>query len=425
MAPLLGCIADDFTGATDVASALVSQGLRTVQVLGVSDADDAPVYADAIVIALKTRTAPVDEAVRLSLAALRWLQRAGCGKIFFKYCSTFDSTSHGNIGPVAEAMMTALATGFTVACPAFPRNRRSIYAGYLFVGGVLLSESSMRNHPLTPMTDANLVRVLAAQAARPVGLIDIAAVKAGVAAVKVRMQELAAAGHGFAIADAIDDADLEILGDACMDLPFATGSSGLAAGIGAALRRRGFGVGRDAAAALPSVPGRRAVVSGSCSEATNRQVARMSERHPALALDLGGIEILSSVDAAMDWAAQQPVDQPILIYSTADPAKVKAIQARFGVERSSRLIETALAKIARRLVTDLGVRQMITAGGETSGAIVEALGVKRLRIGGEIDPGVPWTVAEDAPKPGALALALKSGNFGTDDFFLKAWNSLG
>jgi uncharacterized protein YgbK (DUF1537 family) len=424
MPPLLGCIADDFTGATDVASALVSQGLRTVQILGIPTGVP-PTEAEAVVVALKTRTAPVDDAVRQSLAALDWLRDASCARIFFKYCSTFDSTPAGNIGPVAEAMMKALGATFTIACPAFPRNRRAIYAGYLFVGGVLLSESSMRNHPLTPMTDANLVRVLSAQTTRPVGLIDVAAIRGGVAAIKARMQALDEAGYGFAIADAIDDVDLDVLGDACAGLPLVTGASGLAGGIATALRKRGLGVGRDAASALPQLGGRQAVISGSCSEATNRQVARMAARHPTLSLDLGQIEDPSLVDAVVDWAARQPADEPILIYSTAEPAKVKAVQARLGIDRSSRLIETALAKIGRILVSELGVRRLIVAGGETSGAVVEALGIKSLRIGGEIDPGVPWTIAESATGRGALALALKSGNFGSDDFFLKAWNALG
>jgi uncharacterized protein YgbK (DUF1537 family) len=422
--PFLGCIADDFTGATDLASALVSQGLRTIQTIGVPSEQTPIGDVDAVVVALKTRTAPVDEAIALSLAGVRSLQHNGCAQIYFKYCSTFDSTAGGNIGPVAEAIMKASNTSFTIACPAFPKNRRTIHQGYLFVDGVLLNESSMRHHPLTPMTDANLVRVLAAQTTRQVGHIDTAACGGEVGMVRARMEALDRDGYGFAVADATCDRDLDTLGEACLDMPVITGGSGLAAGLARALGRHLVAVDPSAAAALPAVARRRAVISGSCSQATNRQVAAMAARYPALGLDLDTIENPRLVEQAIHWASRQSSDQPLLIYSTADPAKVRAVQDRFGVESSSRLIEGALARIATDLVDRLGIRQLIVAGGETSGAVVEALGVRSLRIGGEIDPGVPWTVSDDRPERGPLALALKSGNFGSDDFFLKAWQSL-
>ena len=419
---LLGCIADDLTGATDVASALVKQGLRTVQMIGASHGDPPPADIDAVVIALKTRTSPVASAVEQSLTALEFLHKAGCRRFYFKYCSTFDSTPAGNIGPVAEALMDRLDVGFTLVCPAFPENGRTIYKGYLFVGDVLLSESGMRNHPLTPMTDANLMRVLAPQVKRKVGLIDFATVAQGPQAVRRQMQALANNSVGFGVADALANQDLETLGDACLDLALATGGSGLAWGLAGAMRRHGLLAAVAAADELPEAQGLRAVVSGSCSSATLGQVALMRERHPSFPIDLDALEGGHAAESALEWAAARIGKEPVLIYSTAAPSDVKAVQSRFGTKAST-LVETTLARIARGLVNDLGVGQLIVAGGETSGAVVEALAIERLRIGPEIDPGVPWTMAESGSGP-PLALALKSGNFGTEDFFLKAWGAL-
>ena len=216
MSALLGCIADDFTGGTDLAGMLVKAGMRTVQMIGVPTSP-VPDDVDAVVIALKSRTNPVEEAIAESLAALRWLQAAGCRQFYFKYCSTFDSTPKGNIGAVAEALMEALGTDFTIACPAFPANGRTIYKGHLFVGDLLLSDSGMRNHPLTPMTDASLVRVLQQQVHRKVGLVDAATVARGSTAVGDRFAELQREGCGFAIVDALSDRDLEAIGEACAD----------------------------------------------------------------------------------------------------------------------------------------------------------------------------------------------------------------
>jgi uncharacterized protein YgbK (DUF1537 family) len=427
MAILLGCIADDFTGGTDLAGMLVKAGMRTVQLIGVPagplpfDLD----AVDAVVIALKSRTSPPSEAVADSLAALRWLRQAGCRQFYFKYCSTFDSTPRGNIGPVTEALMEALDTGFTIACPAFPANGRTIYQGYLFVGGELLNESGMRHHPLTPMRDANLVRVLQQQVTGRVGLADAGVVGQGAVAIRARFAGLREQGFRFAVVDALSNGDLESIGAACADLPLVTGGSGIALGLPDNFRRRGLLQQHAAADALPAAGGARAVIAGSCSQATQRQVALMREQAPAFQVD--PLALASGEDvvgAALAWAADHVGQQPLLIYASAAPDAVKAVQARLGAERAGSLVEEALAAIAQGLVT-LGVRQLIVAGGETSGAVVKALGVSGLRIGPEIDPGVPWTSALQAdPDAAPLALALKSGNFGSDDFFVKAWSRL-
>ncbi len=424
MPALLGCIADDFTGGTDLAGMLVKAGMRTVQLIGVPD-EPLPDDVDAVVIALKSRTSPVDTAVAESLAALDWLRAAGCRQFYFKYCSTFDSTPRGNIGPVAEALMKALGTDFTIACPAFPANGRTIYKGYLFVGDVLLSESGMRHHPLTPMTDANLVRVLQHQVQGKVGLVEYATVGQGASAVGARFAALREQGMSLAIVDALSNNDLEEVGAACADLPLITGGSGIALGLPENFRRRGLLSRELVADALPATGGLRAVISGSCSVATQKQVALMRASAPSFNIEplrLARGENLAA--AALDWAVSRIGKEPVLVYATATPELVKQAQAELGVEQAGGLVENALAEVARGLV-QLGVGQLIVAGGETSGAVVKALGVSGLRIGPEIDPGVPWTTslhndAGDRP----LALALKSGNFGSDDFFLKAWSRL-
>jgi len=418
MAPVLGCIADDFTGGTDLAGMLVKHGLRTVQMIGVPQGPP-PEGVDAIVVALKSRTAPAAQAVEASLGALRWLRDAGCRQFYFKYCSTFDSTDRGNIGPVTDALMSALDTRFTIACPAFPENKRSVFKGYLFAGDVLLNESGMQHHPLTPMTDANLVRVLQRQTQRKVGLVSHETVAGGADAIKARFDGLQSAGVQIAIVDATSNDDLQRIGAACSDLPLVTAGSGIALGLPQNFRRRGWLTGHDPADHLPATGGLRAIVSGSCSLATQGQVATwIKAQRPAFSIDplrLAAGEAV--VPAALAWAAPLLPQGPVLIYATAAAEDVKAIQMQLGGQRAGHLVEDALATIARGLV-ELGVRQLIVAGGETSGAVVNALGVQGLRIGPEIDPGVPWTASLGASP---LALALKSGNFGTPDFFHKAW----
>lgn len=416
MTLLLGCIADDFTGATDLANNLVRAGMRVVQAIGVP-AGPVAADVDAVVVALKSRTIAPAEAVAQSLEALRWLQAQGARQIYFKYCSTFDSTPAGNIGPVTEALMAAIGTPFTIATPAFPDNQRTVFKGYLFVGDVLLNESGMRKHPLTPMTDANLVRVLQAQTQQRVGLIDHRSVAAGEAAIRARIAELQAEGVGVAIVDAVSNDDLLRLGPALRDLPLVTGGSGVALGLPA-----NFGLAPSPrSATLPAARGRQAIVSGSCSNATNAQVAEfIASGGAALALD--PLRIAAGEDVAgeaLAWARPLLDPGPVLVYSTARPEAVQAIQARVGVEEAGAMVERTIASIACGLV-EQGVRQLVVAGGETSGACVQALGISSLLIGPQIDPGVPWCHAASPLAPGGLHVTLKSGNFGTPDFFRKA-----
>ncbi len=427
----LGCIADDFTGATDLANNLVRAGMRVLQTNGVPRA---PLAADvdAIVVALKSRTIAPAEAVEQSLHALQWLQSAGAQQIYFKYCSTFDSwyggdgtDKRGNIGPVTEALMDALGTDFTVATPAFPDNGRTVFKGHLFVGDVLLSESSMKNHPLTPMQDANLVKVMQAQCRRKVGLIDYRAVAAGVDAVRARIGELRGQGVGIAIVDALSNEDLMRLGPALADLPLLTAGSGVAIAL-----PQNFGIQPSPrSATLPKAQGWQAVVSGSCSQATNAQVvAWKALGMPHLALDMQAVlgneaQHHATVQSVLAWAKPLLADGPVLVYSTADAQAVKTTQAGLGSQATGERVEQALSAIAKGLVA-LGVQQLVVAGGETSGACVQALGVEQMQIGTQIDPGVPWCYAQASAVGTKLHLALKSGNFGTEDFFTKAFKLL-
>ena len=416
--PLLGCIADDFTGATDLANTLVRNGMRTVQTIGVPVGT---VEADAVVVALKSRTISADDAVAQSLAALEWLRAQGCHQFVFKYCSTFDSTDAGNIGPVAEALLGALGSDFTIACPAFPENGRTIFRGHLFVGDALLNESGMEHHPLTPMTDANLVRVLQRQSQSKVGLLRHDTVGKGPEAVRARIDALRAEGVKLAIADAVSDADLFALGEGCAALPLITGGSGIALGLPENFRRAGLLPQRDNAAEVPAVDGPGVVLAGSASRATNGQVAHwIAQNRPALRIDPLRLARGEAVaDEALAFAASH--NEPVLIYATAQPEEVKAVQAELGVARAGELVEHALAAVAAGLKAR-GTRRFVVAGGETSGAVVQALGVQSPRIGRQIAPGVPATVTlGDDP----LALALKSGNFGGENFFDEALNALG
>lgn len=417
---VLGCIADDFTGATDLANNLVRSGMRVVQAMGVPPTG-LETQADAVVVALKSRTIPAKDAVAQSLEALRWLQSQGAQQIYFKYCSTFDSTPEGNIGPVTDALMRGLDTGFTIATPAFPDNKRTVFKGYLFAGDGLLNESGMQNHPLTPMTDPNLVRVLQAQTRHKVGLVDYQVIGRGTEAILARFEALKADGVGIAVVDALSNEDLMALGRALKGLPLVTAGSGVAIGLPG-----NFGIRADSTAAeLPAASGRQAVVSGSCSVTTHLQVMEFIRAgRPALAID--PLRIASGVDVcaeALAWAREQVDGGPVLIYSTAEPAAVREIQGLLGVEQAGAMVESAMARVARGLVA-MGVRQLVVAGGETSGACVQALGIAQMRIGAQIDPGVPWCFAASEAAPQGLHITLKSGNFGAPDFFLKAFSCL-
>ena len=417
MSVLLGCIADDFTGATDLANTLVKAGMRTVQLLGVPRSTLSLPDADCIIVALKSRSNPAPDAVAMSLSALDWLRQKGAQQFYFKYCSTFDSTDNGNIGPVADAMIDALGAGFTVFNPSFPTNKRTVYKGYLFVGDELLSESGMRHHPLTPMTDPSLVRVLQRQTPHKVGLVQFSTIVKGVAATRSALEDLRKQGVRHAVLDSLTDEHLMTLGEACANLKLVTGGSGMAMGLPANFIRHGLMKGSQRAK-LPKITGPTAVIAGSCSVATQGQVALMKKDHDAFELDpmniASGHDVVRDV---LDWATKKLSEKPILIYSTATPQQVSAVQERLGREQAGSLVEQAFGKIAKGLVTK-GVRRLLVAGGETSGAVVSALGVEGLAIGPEIDPGVPWTFSIGEPP---LALALKSGNFGTPDFFTKAF----
>ena len=411
---LLGCIADDFTGASDLANNLVRAGMRVVQTIGVP-ASPISADVDAVVVALKSRTIAPQDAITQSLAALAWLQAHGAEQIYFKYCSTFDSTAQGNIGPVIDALMDALGTDFTIATPAFPDNKRTVFKGYLFAGDTPLNESGMQNHPLTPMTDANLVRVLQAQARRVVGLVDYTVVARGADAVRERITQLQASGVGIAIVDAISNDDLMRLGPALKGMPLVTAGSGVAIGL-----PQNFGMTPSAqASVLSKASGMQAVVSGSCSLATNAQVrAFIATGRPALAIDplrmANGIDVTAE---ALAWAAPLLQAGSVLVYSTAESADIKAVQRKLGVEEAGVLVERTLAAIAKGLVA-LGVRQLIVAGGETSGACVQALSITQMQIGPQIAPGVPWCFAS------GIHITLKSGNFGANDFFTDAFKML-
>ena len=416
---LLGCIADDFTGATDLANNLVRAGMRVVQTIGVPT-EPLSAEVDAVVVALKSRTIAPQDAIDQSLQALQWLQAQGAQQIYFKYCSTFDSTAQGNIGPVTEALMQALQTDFTIATPAFPDNGRTVFKGYLFVGDVLLNESGMQHHPLTPMHDANLVRVMQAQCKSKVGLLSHKTIAQGTASIQQDITHLKQQGVRIAIVDAVSNDDLMRLGPALKGMPLVTAGSGVAIGL-----PQNFGLSpTPQASQLPHASGLQAVVSGSCSQATNRQVAHFkASGRPTFLID--PLHIKGSwqdlIQEALAWAKGHLASGPVLVYSTATPESVQAVQSQMGVEAAGHQVEQALAAIARGLV-QLGVHQLVVAGGETSGACVQALAIEQLQIGPQIDPGVPWCHAHTPM--GGVHITLKSGNFGTDDFFTKAFTFL-
>ena len=429
MSLLLGCIADDFTGATDLANNLVRAGMRVVQTIGVPTSP-LPPDCNAVVVALKSRTIAPADAVKQSLEALAWLQEQQVKQVYFKYCSTFDSwysgDVRGNIGPVTEALMDALNCPFTIATPAFPDNQRTVFKGHLFVGDVLLSESGMKNHPLTPMRDANLVNVLQAQCQRKVGLIDFKTVALGATAVTARIAELQAQGVQIAVVDALSNDDLHKLGPALKGMALVTAGSGVAIALPA-----NWGIQPSAASAqLPPVMGLKAIVSGSCSLATQGQVGHFLQHHPQQAWQLDPLKWAHNTPVAelaapvLQWAQKHLPLGPVLVYSTADAEQVKVVQAQLGQAQAGERMEQVLAHIAQGLVA-MGVAQLVVAGGETSGACVQALQVSQMHIGAQIDPGVPWCHA-NSPSAAAsgLHLTLKSGNFGTSDFFTKAFQNL-
>jgi 3-dehydrotetronate 4-kinase len=420
---LLGCIADDLTGATDLSLMLSREGLRTVQTTGLPQGDLDLARVDAVVIALKSRTIPADEAVAQSLAAAEWLLAAGARRLFFKYCSTFDSTDRGNIGPVAEALLRRLRAGFTIACPAFPATGRSIYQGHLFVNGAPLNESGMRDHPLTPMRDSDLRRVLQRQTELKVGHVAYSDVEAGAEAIAKAFERERESGRAIAIVDALSDSHLRAIGRAAASLALVTGGSGVAIGLPAAYRDAGL-IDKltPPPLAIAAPHGRAVVLAGSCSQATRGQVGvAIKAGAPNFRLDPVAIaDGRVTAQHVIGWLADQSASSTPLVYSSDDPERVRAAQDELGRERAGLLVEELIGAVAAALPAQ-GFSRILVAGGETSGAVVAALGVKALSIGPEIDPGVPWTRSLSGPD---VALALKSGNFGTPDFFLKAWGYL-
>jgi uncharacterized protein YgbK (DUF1537 family) len=418
--PLLGCIADDFTGGTDLANNLVKSGFRTVQTIGIPKTVKQLEEIDAVVVALKTRTCPVEQAVQESADAVHWLESIGCRQFYFKYCSTFDSTPRGNIGPVIEVLLRELGASFTIACPAFPDNGRTVYRGHLFVHDQLLNESGMQHHPLTPMTDPNIVRVLAAQTNLSVDLIRLNLVREGEKAVSQAFETRSSQAATVSITDASSNDDLVVLAGAAKGLKLVTGGSGLALGLG-----KNFGL-QPGQAAQPIIPsGRRAILAGSCSRMTLKQLEAAKRIYPHFRV--APEELAAQFDVTLErvrsWAKEHRSNtDPLLVYTSGSPDEIASNQKSLGIGRAGELCEKFLAEVAEVFVSD-EISQLIVAGGETSGAVVTKLGLDLLRIGPEIAPGVPWTLASG--KSREIALALKSGNFGSEDFFLKAWQFLG
>ncbi|MFS7188457.1 3-oxo-tetronate kinase [Serratia proteamaculans] len=413
---LLGVIADDFTGATDIASFLVENGLSTVQLNGVPQ-DELPLEAQAVVISLKSRSCPAAQAVEQSLQALAWLQRQGCRQFYFKYCSTFDSTAQGNIGPVTDALLDALGESQTVISPALPVNGRTVYQGYLFVLDQLLSESGMRNHPVTPMTDSNLLRLMEAQAQGRCGLVTVTEMDRGVETVAEKLRQLAQQGIRYAVLDTLNEQHLLTQGAALKNMKLVTGGSGLA--IGLARQWAQPGQGSPQAAGAPQ--GEKAVVlSGSCSIMTNQQVTRYRQQAAAKAIDvarcLNDDDRAAYVTELTDWVQQQ-ANGPLapLLYATAEPEKLRQVQQQYGMAAASQAVESLFAGVVEQL-RQQGFNRFIVAGGETSGVVTQALGIRGFHIGPCISPGVPWVRAIDQP----VSLALKSGNFGDENFFARA-----
>jgi len=405
-----------------MALTLKRSGLRTIQVMGVPD-DPEPLKAfDAVVVALKSRTNPVSEAIEWSLKSADVLLEAGARQLFFKYCSTFDSTDQGNIGPVAEALMGKLGGDVAFVCPAFPTNKRTIYKGHLFVGDELLSSSPMKDHPLTPMRDSDLVAVMQRQTELSVGLVDYGVVEQGAEAIAAAVSNAHAAGNRFLVVDAISDHHLMAIGRAAAGHKLITGGSGVAIGLADNFAEQGLLSKTDADTPMAANAGRAAILSGSCSAATRGQIASaIAAGIPAKRLD--ALEVASgNVTAAafIEFAKEQPADAPVLVYSSDDPDVIEAVQRALGREQAGSIVENAMAEIARGLDA-AGFTRIIVAGGETSGAVVAALDVSAIEIGPEIDPGVPWTKSLDDR---GLVLALKSGNFGGERFFVDAWNKL-
>jgi uncharacterized protein YgbK (DUF1537 family) len=416
----LGCIADDYTGASDLANTLTRQGLRTVQTIGVPSGDLKLPEVDAVVVSLKSRSIEAGEAVARSRDAEKWLRSRGAGHVLFKICSTFDSTDAGNIGPVMDALRADCGEKIVLVTPAFPETGRTVYQGNLFVGLVPLNESPLKDHPLNPMHDSNLVRVLARQSKTKVGLVNLATLTRGADAVRARLAELAVQGIGAAVIDAVFDNDLETIGAVAAEHRLSVGASGIGLGLARALVKSGKvkAAGSNAITGA-AVGGPAACLAGSCSQATLQQIAKAEAVMPVLHLDPDRI-VAGKEEArrAVTWAVERINSGPVLIASSAAPEEVSALQSRHGRSTAGHAIEQAMADIAEGLV-GAGVRRLVVAGGETSGAAVDRLRIPGFLVGEEIAAGVPVLRAVGA-KNGEMLLALKSGNFGGPEFFSDA-----
>jgi len=415
----LGCIADDYTGASDLANTLTKCGLRTLQTIGIpADSFSLP-DVSVVVVSLKIRSIAATEAVAQARAADAWLRKRGASHVMYKICSTFDSTDEGNIGPVLDALRTDAGEAIAVVTPAFPETARTVYQGNLFVGAVPLNESPLKDHPLNPMRDANLVRVLARQSRSKVGLVDLKTVVAGAAAIRARLADLAKEGNGAAIADAVFERDLEALGAAALERSVSIGASGLGLGLARGLIASGAVASTATETMGAPVGGRVACLAGSCSQATLTQIERAERAMPVLRLDPDGlVDRPQEVQRALAWAGEHLDRGPILLASSAAPDRVAAVQARYGRAETGHAIEQAMATIASGLL-DRGARRLVIAGGETAGAVVDRLAIPAFLVGPEIAAGVP-VLRTIGAKPAEMVLALKSGNFGGPDFFMDA-----
>ncbi len=419
MTTILGCIADDFTGACDLAGLLARSGAQVNLRMGVPDAPPSDTAAFEV-IALKCRTIPVNDAVDECLAALAWLKQAGAARFFWKYCSTFDSTTTGNIGPVAEALMANLGVAQTIYCPAFPENGRSIFMGNLYVGTQLLAESPMKDHPLTPMRDSNLMRLLTPQTTAPVGLADRLCVAKGGDALQARLQYLRTQGVAHVVVDAVANEDLKTIAKACCHMPLITGGSAVAMPLPDLYMAQGLLAKNANKSATPQIGAGAVILSGSCSEMTRAQVKVYAKTAPSYQLDPLDLA-QNGAQKACDWLTALPLDAAPMIYATAKPATVQKAQDQLGVARASEVVEQALATLAIE-ARNRGTRRFVVAGGETSGAVAKALEITQMAIGVEIAPGVPWGYGKSCGVD--IALALKSGNFGDKTFFSDALTKL-
>ncbi|MDC3140921.1 four-carbon acid sugar kinase family protein [Alphaproteobacteria bacterium] len=416
----LGIIGDDFTGSSDIANNLKKSGMQVSMYAGIPTLLPSEIkkeLTDAAVIALKTRTIPIEEAISESLKALSWLKDCGCEQFIFKYCSTFDSTKKGNIGPVADAIMKELNTDFTIACPSFPDAGRTVYFGHMFVNGKPLNESGMENHPLTPMTDHNLVRWLNYQTKDNVGLIDFQTISKGANSIKERIQTLKTDGYKYAIVDTIKNDDFDIICNGVKDLPFLTGGSGIALGLPKIYKDRGLLSASNFE--IPKNNSNAIILSGSCSVATINQINIYKENNPSLYVSPD--EVINNedlVEKVFLWIKDNETLSP-LVYSSSDTKTVTEKQKQYGQEILANKIENFFELLSKKLVKD-NFGTFISAGGETSGAVIKGLGVQELKIGEEISHGVPalWSPHSDGNKP--ISVTLKSGNFGQTDFFERA-----